>query len=106
MRYVRGRVLDVGCGAGRAALRLQERGHELVAVDISPLAVEVARRRGVLDAREVPFERVDASLGIFDTVLMLGNNFGLVGSAGGARGGPPPPPRPPHARGRLVAWRN
>jgi SAM-dependent methyltransferase len=85
MRYVRGRILDVGCGAGRAALRLQERGHDVVAVDISPLAVEVARRRGVRDALELPFERIETSLGTFDTVLMLGNNFGLVGSAGGAR---------------------
>ncbi|HZB85992.1 MAG TPA: methyltransferase domain-containing protein [Gaiellaceae bacterium] len=106
MRYVRGRVLDVGCGAGRAALRLQERGHELVAVDISPLAVEVARRRGVLDAREVPFERVDASLGIFDTVLMLGNNFGLVGSAGGARRALRRLHGLTSARGRVVAESN
>jgi len=31
MREVRGRVLDVGCGAGRLALYLQARGHEVVA---------------------------------------------------------------------------
>src|SRR5690242_8898085 len=41
MRAVRGRVLDVGCGAGRVSLHLQARGHDVVAIDESPLAIEV-----------------------------------------------------------------
>jgi SAM-dependent methyltransferase len=77
LRYVRGRVLDVGCGAGRVALELQDRGGKVVGIDISPLAVQVARKRGVKDARVLPFHRVDATLGRFDTVLLYGNNFGL-----------------------------
>jgi SAM-dependent methyltransferase len=85
MRFVRGRVLDVGAGAGRVALHLQERGHEVVCIDNSPLAVEVARRRGVKDARLLPFEEIDRELGVFDTVVMMCNNFGLFGSAAGAR---------------------
>jgi SAM-dependent methyltransferase len=85
MRYVRGRVLDVGVGAGRVALHLQERGHEVVGIDISPLAVEVARRRGVEDARVLAFKDVGPRLGAFDTVVMMCNNFGLFGSASGAR---------------------
>ena len=80
MGLVRGRVLDVGCGAGRVALHLQERGHEVVAIDLSPLAVEVSRRRGVRDARELPVTRVGHALGRFDTIVMFGNNFGLMGS--------------------------
>ena len=80
IRLARGRVLDVGCGAGRVALHLQERGHEVVAIDLSPLAVEVSRRRGVRDARRVSVTRVDRSLGSFDTIVMFGNNFGLAGS--------------------------
>jgi SAM-dependent methyltransferase len=79
MRHARGRVLDVGCGAGRVALYLQERGHEVVGIDLSPLAVEVARRRGVKDVRELPVTRVSRKLGSFDTIVMYGNNFGLVG---------------------------
>ena len=53
IRIARGRVLDVGCGAGRVGLHLQERGHDVVGIDLSPLAVEVSRRRGVRDARKL-----------------------------------------------------
>ena len=75
-----GRVLDVGCGAGRYSLYLQEHGREVVAIDASPLAVEVCRRRGLRDVRLLTLEQVNASLGRFDTILMLGNNLGLLGS--------------------------
>jgi SAM-dependent methyltransferase len=85
MRYVRGRVLDVGVGAGRVALHLQERGHEVVGIDNSPLTVEVARRRGVRDARVLPFAQIGPELGVFDTVVMMCSNFGLFGSAAGAK---------------------
>jgi SAM-dependent methyltransferase len=85
MRLVRGRVLDVGAGAGRVSLYLQERGHEVVAIDNSPGAVEVCRRRGVRDARLLDFGDVDESLGVVDTIVMLGNNFGVFGSAAKAK---------------------
>jgi SAM-dependent methyltransferase len=76
----RGRVLDVGAGAGRVSLYLQEQGHDVVAIDISPGAVEVCTARGVADARVMSFHDVDASIGSVDTVVMFGNNFGLFGS--------------------------
>jgi SAM-dependent methyltransferase len=85
LRYVRGRVLDVGSGAGRVALELQTRGREVVAIDVSRGAVEVARRRGVRDARVLAFEDVGPDLGHFETVVMYGNNFGLFGSEAKAR---------------------
>jgi SAM-dependent methyltransferase len=85
LRYVRGRVLDVGCGAGRVALELQARGREVVAIDPSPGAVEVALRRGVRDVRRLRLEDVNESLGHFGTVLMYGNNFGLFAARVKAR---------------------
>ena len=85
MRYVRGRVLDVGCGGGRVCLEAQERGLEVMGVDVSPGAVEACRRRGVRDARLLGIDEVDASLGRFDTIVMFGNNFGLFGSPAKAR---------------------
>jgi SAM-dependent methyltransferase len=85
LRFVRGRVLDVGVGAGRVALELQARGRKVVAIDVSPGAVEVARSRGVRDVRLLALEDVDATLGRFDTVVMYGNNFGLFASPAKAR---------------------
>ena len=77
LAHVRGRVLDVGVGAGRFALYLQEQGHDVVGIDVSAGILEVCRQRGVQDVRQLPFHRVDNSLGVFDTILMMGNNFGL-----------------------------
>ena len=78
MKYVRGKVLDIGCGAGRHALYLQERGFEVLGIDLSPLAIEVCRKRGLKKAKVLSVTQISAKLGKFDTVLMLGNNFGLV----------------------------
>lgn len=79
MEYVSGRVLDIGCGAGKHSLYLQKEGFKVTGIDISKGAVEVARQRGLEDARQMPFEAVtELGPGFADTVLMLGNNFGLM----------------------------
>ncbi len=78
--YARGRVLDVGCGAGRHSLYLQKKGHDVLGIDVSPLAVRVTKLRGVRKARVMPVTRVTSRLGKFDTILMFGNNFGLFES--------------------------
>jgi SAM-dependent methyltransferase len=85
MRFVRGRALDVGCGGGRVCLHLQERGLDVVGIDSSPGAIESCRARGVRDARLLAIDAVDASLGSFDTIVFLGQNFGMLGSRRRAR---------------------
>lgn len=82
LESVRGRVLDVGCGAGRHSLYLQDQGCEVTAIDSSPGAIEVCRLRGVRDARAMRIEDIDRfGDESFDVILMLGNNFGLFGDA-------------------------
>jgi SAM-dependent methyltransferase len=85
MSHVSGRVMDIGCGAGRAALYLQDKGFSVTGIDNSPLAIEVCLARGVRDARLLPLTRISRKLGTFDTILMLGNNFALLANPVRAR---------------------
>ena len=80
-----GRVLDVGCGAGRVALYLQSKGLDVTGIDVSPLALKVCRLRGLKRVREMSITEVGPALGTFDTIAMFGNNFGLFGSFRRAR---------------------
>lgn len=82
MRFVQGsRALDVGCGAGRVSLYLQRKGLKVTAIDNSPLAIRLCRKRGVKDARVLAIEQLKRlPADSFDTVVMFGNNFGLFGS--------------------------
>ncbi len=77
----RGRVLDVGTGAGRHALALQERGHEVVAIDLSPICVALCKERGVLNARTLDVMTLDSEkpLGRFDTILFGMQTIGVAG---------------------------
>ena len=73
-----GDILDVGAGSGCHSLALKGLGKKAVAVDISPLSVQVMKERGV-DARLVNF--YDQSFDeTFDTILMLMNGTGIIGN--------------------------
>ena len=85
IRYAQGRVLDAGCGAGRHALYLQLKGLDVLGIDTSPLAVAVCRRRGLKNVRLMSVNQISPVLGTFSTVLMLGNNFGLLANPERAR---------------------
>ncbi|SHF11204.1 class I SAM-dependent methyltransferase [Streptoalloteichus hindustanus] len=79
-----GRVLDIGCGAGRHALAVAAAGHETVAVDPARGAVAVARRRGV-DARVGGLGSLPPGIGRFDTFLLAGGGIHLLGVLDNAR---------------------
>jgi SAM-dependent methyltransferase len=76
----RGKVLDVGAGAGCHSLVLQERGIDVTAIDISPLAVETMRLRGVKNVLEEDFFAHQVK---YDTILMMMNGIGIVGTLAG-----------------------
>ena len=72
----RARVLDAGCGTGRVAIRLAERGLDAVGVDLDPALLDRARAK----APQVPWHRADLAAlapddvpGPFDAVVMAGN---------------------------------
>lgn len=76
LESARGRVLDVGCGAGCHALYLQEKGLDITAIDVSEGAVEVSHLRGVKTVfHEDVLQLKDQK---FDTILALMNGAGIL----------------------------
>lgn len=73
-----GLILDVGAGSGCHSAALRQIGKGSVAIDISPLSVQVMKDRGI-DARQVNLydESFDER---FDTILMLMNGTGIIGN--------------------------
>jgi SAM-dependent methyltransferase len=57
---VRSPVLDVGCGSGENALFLAQRGHQVLGVDLVPLAIEKAREKARQRGVELELEVADA----------------------------------------------
>lgn len=77
-----GKILDVGCGAGRHSLYLQQKGMDVTGIDNSEGALEVCRLRGLENTVLRPIGDVDKfEDDSFDTIIMFGNNFGLFGNA-------------------------
>jgi magnesium-protoporphyrin O-methyltransferase len=70
------RILDAGCGSGALAIELAKRGADVVAIDISPTLVELARERAPSDlgSGRVTFavgDMLDPALGVFDHVVAM-----------------------------------
>jgi SAM-dependent methyltransferase len=79
----RGRVLDAGAGSGCHTLALQERGLEVVAIEILPGLLDILRERGVRNAQLATW--MDLQTDPFDTVLMMMNGMGLAETLPGLR---------------------
>lgn len=78
LQLAKGKILDVGCGAGSHALSLQnERNLEVTAIDISEKAVETCKLRGL---KSVEVKNIlDFEGEKFDTILLLMNGTGIFG---------------------------
>ena len=74
----RGKILDVGAGAGSHALYLQQSNKEVFANEISPAACDVMRKRGVKNILEQDFYLLPED-NKYDTILMLMNGIGIAG---------------------------
>ena len=64
-----GRLLDVGCGNGQTLVRMADLGWHAEGLDTDPIAVRVARAKG-LEVREGTLQSQQFASGSFDAVLM------------------------------------
>ena len=77
LQMSRGSILDVGCGSGSHALWLENQGHSVKAIDISPGAIETCRIRGVKNAVIQDIWKLEGET--YDTILLLMNGMGICG---------------------------
>lgn len=73
-----GVTMDVGCGPGRMAAALVERGHDVLAIDVVAESVRLARERGVVAMQHDVFEALPHE-GRWTTVLLADGNVGIGG---------------------------
>lgn len=77
----KGKVLDVGCGAGGHSLYLQnQKGFDVTSIDISANAIECCQLRGLKNANEIDLLDLDSDTNKFDTILLLMNGTGIFGT--------------------------
>lgn len=77
LQLAKGKVLDVGCGAGSHALYLQEKGFEVTAIDISAAAIKACELRGLKNPKVQNILEVENET--FHTILLLMNGTGIFG---------------------------
>ena len=74
---VDGLVVDAGCGVGSHALALRQEGVDVLATDVSPGALRVARDRGLERVARADLRSLPA---VADGVLLAGTQFGIGGT--------------------------
>ena len=75
LQLAKGKVLDVGCGAGSHSLHLQEKGFEVTSIDISENAIKACQLRGLKNAKTQNILELENEK--FDTILLLMNGTGI-----------------------------
>ena len=79
LQLTRGKVLDVGCGAGSHSLYLQKvKNLDVTSIDISKNAIEACELRGLKNAKVQNV--LDLENDKFDTILLLMNGTGIFGT--------------------------
>lgn len=77
----RGKIADLGAGAGSHSLLLQEQGLDVTAFDISKGACSVMKKRGLSQVINTDIFSLGSAR--FDTILLLMNGIGIVNSPEG-----------------------
>lgn len=79
LNLCRGKVLDVGAGAGCHTLALEKSGLQVTSIDVSELSTQIRRERGAKDSRCVNLFDKEGLQEKFDTIILLMNGLGIAG---------------------------
>nr|WP_315198286.1 class I SAM-dependent methyltransferase [uncultured Flavobacterium sp.] len=79
LQLAKGKILDVGCGAGSHSLTLQnDRNLDVTSIDISENAIQACKLRGLKNATVQNIMTLENEK--FDTILLLMNGTGIFGT--------------------------
>jgi len=79
LQLAKGKILDVGCGAGSHSLYLQnEKNLAVTSIDISKNAIKACQLRGLKNAKVQNILELENEK--FDTILLLMNGTGIFGT--------------------------
>ena len=78
LQLSKGKILDIGCGAGSHSLHLQENNFDVTAIDISENAIKACQLRGLKNAKVQNLLDIEDEK--FDTILLLMNGTGIFGT--------------------------
>jgi len=76
LKECKGKILDIGAGAGCHSMILQNRGYDITALDIKKGFVDIMKQRGIKNI--VHSDIFNFNVGKFDTLLMLMNGIGFT----------------------------
>ena len=78
-----GPFLDIGCGIARVGDYVKSQGMEYYGIDLSPIAIEICQEKGHTNAFLMSADKIAIASPLFKTVVLYGNNFGLIGTPEG-----------------------
>ncbi|WP_010291774.1 class I SAM-dependent methyltransferase [Clostridium senegalense] len=79
---IKSQILDIGCGMGREAFCLYDRGFKITAIDISEKVIEPAKKIALESKRDIEFLLTNGldlpfESNTFDVVIIWSQTFGL-----------------------------
>lgn len=84
LKYAKGKILEIGCGAGRIMKYLQECGHDVTGFDIDQTLILLCKERGINNVFIESYINME-KFGIYDTIIALNRTIGITSTIADAK---------------------